>query len=637
MAWDETLYFDYQWDFEGWTRELFQKVERNTLRSLKTVLRHRGVYTGNLRARVVDSLFNLRGGENPPEWDPVEFRAARVDKRSEAYQRQQNAHQAAPVDRQQLQLQLQSQSLPHSQSQPQTQPQPQSHTEPELQRLPQDEQQRDRQGEQYGLPHTSSALEASQPPSQDARTATPTVTSEPREVTTPLTQAALLPPLLETLCSRTPHTPDLKQTLYMPQLTPQYDYRDLATITDSADYSMDRALATNLVWPLEFTQATQLRKRDRLPRARHKPKLYRRFRHSAVMRLVKLLRIATKALKRGRLRKLQSFATTVSSTTLRQAFKALNKPHEQGSARLPVLSSSLRCILQVQNHLWSDPDAPRASHEPPDAKEVAVPVAAQPRKRGRPPRSKNKREAHAYITKKEEDDLELAIKLRNDGVITTPGAPFEASDDQEISDLAGRGVFKFERYNDRLHNGIRIFKSRLVREIKGKTTKPYEKSRLVIQGYQDHGKEAISTQSPTIQRCSQRLIMSLAPVLVQHGMSVELRDITQAYPQAQTTLKRTILAHLPTELVHRYPEGTLLHVIKPLYGIAEAGVHWWTTYHGHHCKELDMSTSTYDPCLLITNSDANVFGIVGMQTDDTLMLGTPAFSSLEEKKVLVGV
>jgi hypothetical protein len=45
-----------------------------------------------------------------------------------------------------------------------------------------------------------------------------------------------------------------------------------------------------------------------------------------------------------------------------------------------------------------------------------------------------------------------------------------------------------------------------------------------------------------------------------------------------------------------------------------------------------MSTSTYDPCLLVTNSDA-AFGIVGMQTDDTLMLGTDAFLSLEEKKI----
>jgi hypothetical protein len=95
-------------------------------------------------------------------------------------------------------------------------------------------------------------------------------------------------------------------------------------------------------------------------------------------------------------------------------------------------------------------------------------MAAQPRKRGRPLGLKNKlRKAHAYVTKKEEDNLELAIKLRNDGVITTLGAPFEASDDQEISDLIGCRVFKFEQYNDKLHSRIWIFKSRLGREVKG--------------------------------------------------------------------------------------------------------------------------------------------------------------------------
>ena len=77
------------------------------------------------------------------------------------------------------------------------------------------------------------------------------------------------------------------------------------------------------------------------------------------------------------------------------------------------------------DHLWSDPDAPHAPNEPHEP--IAVPLAAQPRKRGRPLGSKNKRKARAYITRKEEDDLKLAIKLRNDGVITTLGAPFEAS------------------------------------------------------------------------------------------------------------------------------------------------------------------------------------------------------------------
>ena len=52
-------------------------------------------------------------------------------------------------------------------------------------------------------------------------------------------------------------------------------------------------------------------------------------------------------------------------------------------------------------------------------------------------------------------------------------------------------------------------------------------------------------------------------------------------------------------------------VIKLLYGIAEASIHWWATYFNHHREKLGMVTSTYDPCLLIIESPDR-FGIVGM-------------------------
>ncbi|KAI0998668.1 hypothetical protein K3495_g9527 [Podosphaera aphanis] len=61
---------------------------------------------------------------------------------------------------------------------------------------------------------------------------------------------------------------------------------------------------------------------------------------------------------------------------------------------------------------------------------------------------------------------------------------------------------------------MRIFNSRFVDEIKGKgTDSPYEKSRLVIQAHNDWGKEFVSTQSPTAQRSSQRLLLAIAPEL----------------------------------------------------------------------------------------------------------------------------
>ncbi|KAM4061611.1 reverse transcriptase (RNA-dependent DNA polymerase) [Hirsutella rhossiliensis] len=281
----------------------------------------------------------------------------------------------------------------------------------------------------------------------------------------------------------------------------------------------------------------------------------------------------------------------------------------------------------------SDPASDSVPVSAPAPAPVPAPNPPAPRKRGRPPGSKNKPKT-TFLVKKEEDAYQLAIKLRDEGIITTPGTPFEESDSTEIDDLLVRGVFSFERYNEAKHGNHHIFRSRMVREVKGKETKPYEKSRLVVQGHNDQEKTTLLTQSPTIQRVSQRLISAISPDLLSHGMTLSLRDITQAYPQAQTELFRTILTHLPAELEGRYPEGTIIRVIKPLYGIAEAGVHWFRTYHGHHVDNLDMSTSTYDLCFLITNKGPDNFGIVGMQTDDTLMLGTQRFSALEEAELV---
>jgi len=179
----------------------------------------------------------------------------------------------------------------------------------------------------------------------------------------------------------------------------------------------------------------------------------------------------------------------------------------------------------------------------------------------------------AFITRKEESDLELAKDLRRKGVITTPRQPFQESQQREIDSLITRGVFEFVRYDPNVHKG-RIFNSRLVNEVKGKSTEtPYEKSRLIIQAYNDARKGVILTQSPTIQRASQRLILALAPSLVRRSIKLFSRDITQAYVQSTTFLNQLILSRIPAEIRHKFPEGTIIVVRKLLYGIPEAGTH----------------------------------------------------------------
>ena len=238
-----------------------------------------------------------------------------------------------------------------------------------------------------------------------------------------------------------------------------------------------------------------------------------------------------------------------------------------------------------------------------------------------------------FLSRKEQTDRELATKLRKDGVITTPGEPFERSQQQEIEGLIAQGVFEFIPYDHTKHLGVRLFNSRLVNEVKGKATAtPYEKSRLVIQAYNDEGKELILTQSPTIQRASQRVLLALTPSLAKQGIQLYLRDVTQAYTQSTTMLNRLILANLPKEMRHQYLEGTIMVVRKPLYGILEAGTHWWATYYKHHKDKLSMVTSTYDPCLLIS-TNKYAFGVVGMQTDDTLFLASPKFAEMEDTEL----
>ena len=99
----------------------------------------------------------------------------------------------------------------------------------------------------------------------------------------------------------------------------------------------------------------------------------------------------------------------------------------------------------------------------------------------------------AFIIRKEESDLELAKDLRRKGVITTPGQLFQESQKREIDSLIIRGVFEFVRYDLNVHKG-RIFNSRLMNKVKGKSTEtPYEKSRLIIQAYNDAEKGVILT------------------------------------------------------------------------------------------------------------------------------------------------
>jgi hypothetical protein len=72
-----------------------------------------------------------------------------------------------------------------------------------------------------------------------------------------------------------------------------------------------------------------------------------------------------------------------------------------------------------------------------------------------------------------------------------------------------RGVFVAVNQED-IPLEARIYGFRFVDKIKNQgTDKAFKKSRLVVQAYNDKDKEFVLTQSPTIQRSSQRLILCI--------------------------------------------------------------------------------------------------------------------------------
>lgn len=129
-----------------------------------------------------------------------------------------------------------------------------------------------------------------------------------------------------------------------------------------------------------------------------------------------------------------------------------------------------------------------------------------------------------------------------------------ASKQKEITGLLEKGVFKVVTLEE-VPSNTRVFNSRFVNEIKDPCTdNAYEKSRL-------------------------------------------------AYVQSSSDLNRYFYIWLLTELMSLLGASSdcIVKVMKPLYGVPEAGNNWFATYHTHHKEKLEMTESTYNFCLYRSN------------------------------------
>ncbi len=165
-----------------------------------------------------------------------------------------------------------------------------------------------------------------------------------------------------------------------------------------------------------------------------------------------------------------------------------------------------------------------------------------------------------------QDDDSHSIKFEN---LSFSISIFAKSRRKEIIDLLEKRVFELIIIDIVLKN-VRIFNFRFVDEIKhSDIADVYEKSRLVIQTYNDHDKTLMLTQSSTIQRMSQRIILALTACIF--DCHLYLRDITQTYVQSKILLNRQFFIRSSFEL--DLSKNSILRVVKFLYDVSKTETH----------------------------------------------------------------
>lgn len=95
--------------------------------------------------------------------------------------------------------------------------------------------------------------------------------------------------------------------------------------------------------------------------------------------------------------------------------------------------------------------------------------------------------------------------------------------------------------------------------------------------------------------------MLLAHCAMDDHLNFFARDASQAFAQSETPTQKPIFACPPKFLDILI--NTLLQVDLPLYGLPEAGLHWYNTYFFCKKTKLSLNAAARDPCFLFTTKE----------------------------------
>ena len=187
-------------------------------------------------------------------------------------------------------------------------------------------------------------------------------------------------------------------------------------------------------------------------------------------------------------------------------------------------------------------------------------------------------------------------------------------------------IKKFNAFEEVREHGQKVISSRWVLTQKTKGSKLIHKARLVARGFEET--TLIQSDAPTVEKSSIRLFFAVA---MAHGWTFQSLDVKAAFLQSNS-LDRVVYIKPPRDI--RKP-GIIWKLLKPLYGINDAGRQWYFTVTEFLVHVMQCKQGLLDKAVYRCYDDAGkLIGIILIHVDDVLYAGTPKFIKTVIKELM---
>ena len=197
----------------------------------------------------------------------------------------------------------------------------------------------------------------------------------------------------------------------------------------------------------------------------------------------------------------------------------------------------------------------------------------------------------------------------------------------ELAAIFEHNVWEVELHPEKVGWG-RIMKARFVLKW---TSDGRAKARLVLQGFGDPDllQGELNTSSPTLARSSRQCLLAIATCSM---WKLFISDVSTAFLQGDPQT-RILWAKIPKDACQLIgvPPGTLMKLLKPIYGQADAPRQWFVVAR-RRLISIGYKPHALDQCLYLLHHGQDLISMIGLHVDDLLGGGDENHERYQEAK-----